>query len=179
MTTYTLATDGPLLVALERAKAMVAATAQWAAISNASKIHFDALPAPASGPTFSKSDLMALRPFCLLWHDVSSGMSLDVASADRVCPHASGKIICQFEIGVPESIAGDNAQIGLWVQRIAGRLARTGESESPGLFDLAATPGYLPIRSIHIDAYERTDPKEATELGDAVCFELHLVWGYR
>lgn len=172
------AVDGPLLHALKRAREMIAATNQWAAIAAENRIYVDALPPADPGPDFTRAQLESLRPFCVLWHDVSGGMSIAVATADRTHPVQSGKIIAQFELNTPAAMIADPNALGEYVQRIAGRLARTGDPDSPGLFDLAAQPNRLPIMRIDIDAYERTDPKEAAELGDAVCFELHLTWGY-
>lgn len=174
-----LADDGPLLIALDAAKRMLAATAQWSAIADASRIHFDALPAPSPGPDYTKAQMIAARPFALMWHELSGGFRLEAATADLRCPIVSGKIVIQIELNVPSEHAANPTALAIWINRLIGKLLRTGESASPGLWDLANTPGYLPVTSIDVDAYMRTTAKEASQVGDAIIFEFQLSWGHR
>jgi len=176
MTALTLAADGPVLIALDAARRMLAATAQWTAIASAGRIHYDALPPPTPGPAYTKPQLIAARPFALLWSDLSSGYKIEAGSQGPGCPVQSGKIICQIELNVPVEHYANPETLSLWANRLLGRIIRTGEPNTPGLWDLSRTASYLPIQSIELHSYERTTKKEATELGDAIIAELSIHW---
>lgn len=175
----TLATEGPLLIALDAARRTLADTGQWSEIADLSRIHYDALPAPEPGPDYTRQQLIAARPFALLWHEVSGGFRLEAQTADLRCPISSGKIICQIEVNVPPDIADNPTAVATWAMRLIGRLLRTDDDDEPGIWDLANTPGYLPVRAIDVDAYVRTGEKEIRDVGDAILFEFCLTWGGR
>lgn len=174
-----LATDGPLLLSLDAAKRILAATAAWTELGGAERIYFDALPPPSPGPDYSRQELIQLRPFALIWHDVSGGYRMEAASADLRCPAQSGKIIVQFEVNTPDDVQNDPTALAIQMNRLIGNLLRTGNPSSPGLWDLAWQPGYLAIRAIEVDGYVRTDDKQIAEVGDAICFEFAITWGNR
>ncbi len=178
-----LSTDGPLLIALDAAKRMLAACDQWQAIAggeaSTERIHYDALPAPDPGPQFTRAQMIAARPFALLWQDISGGYRIESGSATPHCPNQSGKIICQIELNVPAEHAGNPTALADWANRLIGRLIRTGDPEAPGLWDLSRSPGFLPVTAIDVDNYVRTNPKEFRELGDAIIFELAITWSTR
>lgn len=176
MTALTLAADGPVLITLDACRRMLAATAQWAAIASLARIHYDALPASSPGPNYTKAQMISARPFALLWADLSAGYKIESGSQGPNCPNQSGVIICQIELNVPAEHATNPETLSIWANRLLGRIIRTGESATPGLWDLSRTPGYLPIDAIELHSYERTTQKEATELGDAIIAELAVHW---
>jgi hypothetical protein len=177
--TLTLAADGPVLITLDAARRQLAATSQWSTIANSSRIHLDALPPASPGPTYSRAQMIAARPFALLWCDPQSGYRIESGSQGPGCPNQSGMIICQIELNVPVEHTDNPENLALWANRLLGRLIRTGNSETPGLWDLSGSPGYLPIRSIDLHSYARTTKKEAAELGDAIIAELVIGWSTR
>lgn len=171
------AADGPLLTSLAAAKATLAATHQWTQIATADRIYFDALPAPSPGPDYTAAQMIAARPFAIMWHEVSAGFRLDSAAADMHHPLPSGKIITQIELNVPTEHANNPTAVAIWANRTIGRLLRTADDAQPGLWDLANRPGFLPIHSIEVDGYIRTDRKEKVAVGDAIVFEFAINWG--
>jgi len=175
-----LSTDGPLLIALDTARRMLAACDQWSAIAGGEasidRIHYDALPPPSPGPHYTRSQMIAVRPFALLWSDTAAGYQIDSGTTTADSPNQSGRVICQIELNVPAEHATKPHAVATWANRTIGRLVRTGSPAAPGLWDLSRNPGSLPIRQIDVAAYERTTTKESIDLGDAIIFELALHW---
>ncbi|WP_144057924.1 hypothetical protein [Novipirellula maiorica] len=169
----------PLLNALDRARDMLAATAVWQEIADASHIYYDALPPASPGPDYTRTQIENLRPLAILWHEVNGGFRLAVATADACTPIASGRMVIQIELNVPAEHADNPTAVGRWVMDLIGRLIRSYDTNSPGLWELSNRPGYLPLVSIDVDAYIRTSKKEVIALGDAVVFDLTLTWGHQ
>lgn len=172
----TLAADGPLLIVLSKARDMLAATDEWQQISSTAKIHFDALPPPTPGPQYTREQLQQARPFALLWNDDSAGYRIDQGSQGPDCPAQRGRVAIQIQADVPAHFREDPEEVSIWANRMIGRIVRTGDADSPGLWDLSRLPGNLPITMTEVHGYERTTVQERHELGDAIVFELSVVW---
>lgn len=176
-----LLADGPLLLALEAARVMIASTHEWQSVCGepapTHRIYIDALPLADPGPDYSKEQLIALRPFAIIYNTTSGGLSLRAAAANFQNPLRRGVIECQFQVNVPADIAADPNAVGTWARRIAGRIAQTGSDDNPGIAELTMKNGYLPVMEIDVEAFERTDLKEQRQYGDAVIFGITLHWG--
>lgn len=179
--------DGPLLPALNAAKAMlrdcywwrriVSEVSPWSESQAAARIYFDELPSPSPGPDHSKAELMALRPFCLLWADVASGFRMRFDATGSCCVPISGTFVMRLELPVPDALAANPTALAEDLNRKLGRLLRTCNADQPGLAELSGLPGYLPLRELSLRGYIRTDEKAAMELGDAVVAEIEIQWG--
>jgi hypothetical protein len=179
--------DGPLLPALNAAKAMLRDCYWWRRIANesnpwteeqaAARIYFDELAAPSPGPDHTKAELMALRPFCILWADVAAGFRMRFDSTGSCCVPTSGTFVMRIELPVPNNLAADPSALAQDLNRKIGRLLRTCDADQKGLAELSGLPGYLPLRELSLRGYIRTDEKAAIELGDAVVAEIEVQWG--
>lgn len=178
---------GPILSSLDTAKSMLRDCYWWRRILSedspwddataAAHIHFDELPAPTPGPNHSRSQLNALRPFAILWHDLAGGLRLRSDTGGNCCAVITGRVIVRLELGVPANIASDTDAVARWFMRAVGRILKSNDPNKPGLWELSGRAGYLPITEIDVSGYVRTDSKERRELGDAIQIELQIDWG--
>lgn len=179
--------DGPVLDALNAARRMLADCYWWRRIADADSpwdqatalahIHFDGLPPADPGPNHSLAQMTALRPFAIMWTDITGGLRIRNATAGYTCNVPSGRIIAQIELPVPTAIASDPTAVADDISRKIGLILRTGDSDQPGLFELAGRSGYLPLTEVELFGYARTDAKAAEDLGDIVFAELQISWG--
>lgn len=179
--------DGPLLPSLNAAKAMLRDCYWWRRIISevtpmteeqaAARIYFDELPPADPGPDHTREQLVALRPFCLLWADVANGFRLQFDSSGSCCVPSSGTFVFRLELPVPSELALDPTALAIDLNRKIGRLLRTCDADEPGLAELTMGSAYLPIKSLSLRGYVRTDEKAAVELGDAVVAEIEMQWG--
>lgn len=182
-----MSTDADLLDALNAAKTMLANAYYWRRLANENSpwdeatalahIHYDELPLASPGPDHSLAELQALRPFALMWNDISTGMRWRSNGGDFCCAMVNGMTIIQIEMAVPANIATNPRLVAEDVNRKLGRIIRTCDPEKPGILDLSGQAGYLPITECKITGYIRTDRKAALEIGDAVTAEIELTWG--
>jgi hypothetical protein len=78
-----MSSDGDMLAALTAARNQLRDCYWWRRLANPaapwdeataqSRIHYDELPPPSPGPDHSLSELTALRPFAIMWPDLSGG----------------------------------------------------------------------------------------------------------
>lgn len=179
--------DGPLLTALNAARAMLRdcywwrrladETVPWEQAVAESHIHFDGLPPPSSKADHTLAELNNYRPFALMWTEQAAGLRLRNDTAGYCCVKPSGIIIVQIELLVPEGIAQFPTQVCQDVSKKLGRIMQTGDSNQPGLFELSGLAGYLPLIEIQLFGYVRADAKAARDIGDVVVAELQLNWG--
>lgn len=179
--------DGPLLASLNAAKAMLRDCYYWRALKDplaiwdtptaAEHIYFDGLPPASPGPDHSRSELVNLRPFALMWADTAGGLTLRQDATGPNCLLHSGSIIIQIEMNVPADLADDPTALAESLMQSLGRIMKSNDGAKPGLFELSDLAGYLPLRQVKLIGYMRTDAKAAIELGDAVVAELELSWG--
>ncbi len=181
-----MSTDADLLDVLNAAANMIRDAYWWRRIVDennpwdqataAAHIHFDELPEASPGPDHSLVELMAYRPFALVWADVAGGLRWRSDTGDFCCATVSGVCVVQFELAVPSNLTTPRS-VADYVNRTLGRVIRTCDPDKPGILDLSGTAGYLPITDAKISGYIRTDRKTALEIGDAVTAELELTWG--
>jgi hypothetical protein len=179
--------DGPLLPSLNAAKAMLRDCYWWRRIISeaspmteeqaAARIYFDELPPASPGPDHTRDQLVALRPFCLLWADVAAGFRMRFDATGSCCVPVSGTFVFRIELPVPNDLAANPTGLAIDMNRKLGRLLRTCDDDEPGLAELTMLAGYLPIKELSLRGYVRTDAKTAIELGDAVVAEIEMQWG--
>lgn len=153
----------------------------WDDATALAHIHLDELPASTTGPDHSLAELVALRPFALMWADISNGFSWTSGSGDFCCANIAGQIILQLELPIPTNIANDPQAVAVWVNTALGRIIRTDDEAQPGILDLSAKIGpdgpYLPITAAKLTGYIRSEVKDRYDLGDFIRAELELTWG--
>lgn len=182
-----MSADGPVLDALNAARAMLRDCHWWRRVANPDSpwsqataeahIHFDGLPPPVPGPDHSLAQLTQLRPFALMWTEQSAGFRLRNETAGYCCAIPSGMIVVQIEMPVPTAMVNNPTTLAQHLSRLLGLIMRTGNAEQPGLFELSGRAGYLPLTEIQLIGYARTDAKTARDIGDVIVAELQLNWG--
>lgn len=178
--------DGPLLVAVEQMRLMLAATYWWRRIKDESNpwddaealahTHIDAIEPKSNGSDRTAEELSELRPFALFWQAEGDGYELNTRTVGSCCTQPHGHVVCQIEMDVPESMSNNDSELGQHVLKTIGRLILTQDSEKPGLMDLNGQ-GYPFIRRFLNGTYMRSHPEERVNLGDFVLFEFDLYWG--
>jgi hypothetical protein len=195
--------DGPLLSAAAAARAMLAECHEWQQAVSAKplgelnthfpavfpsafsdldahalgRIFYDELPQSETGSDLTREELEALRPFALVWNDVSSGLRISSDAGGNCATLTSGKVIMQIELPTPTVSLSQPNGVGESVMRRYGRILRSNNVAEPGLWELSRNPGYLPLLDTQITGYIRTTEKEQRELGDAVLAEIMIDWG--
>lgn len=185
-----MSSDGDMLAALLAARNSLMDCYWWRRLANPNSpwdqdtakahIHFDELPPPSGGEqVHSKAELLSLRPFAIVWADITGGFRWRTDTADWCCAMVSGVMVMQLEINVPSDLANSPSSLATDLHRKLGRIIRTSDPAEPGLLDLSGQDGYLPIIEAKITGYIRTDRKAAVDIGDAVTAEIELHWGVR
>jgi hypothetical protein len=149
----------------------------WTESQAAARIHYDELPPPSPGPNHAREQLIALRPFCLLWADTAGGFTTTLDAMGGCCSTKSGTFIYQIELPVPSALATTPSALAEHLTQVFGRIMESCDFDKPGMVELSRLPGYLPIKSLALRGYVRTDQKAAIELGDAVVAEIECRWG--
>lgn len=146
------------------------------------RIYFDALPPPA-GPTYTKAELVALRPFALIYMSTSDGVRFAQQSVGSLGGSyaASGTLIVRLERNFPSNVSAEadpGAAADRQFENMLGPLMRSDDWNSPGLLELAGQAGYLVIRELSLMAGPmRCDPKDAVGQGDCQAAFLEVKWG--
>lgn len=150
----------------------------WNEATSQAHIHFDELPPPAANAEIhSRAELVSLRPFAIMWADITGGFRWRTETGDFCCSMVSGVIVMQLELNVPANLAATPTALAEDLYQKFGRIMRTSNANEPGLLDLSGQAGYLPITDARITGYIRTDRKAAIDIGDAVTAEIELRWG--
>ncbi len=67
---------------------------------------FDELSPPANSmAVHSKAEMISLRPFAILWADITGGFRWRADSGDFCCSLVSGVFVMQLELNVPSDLA--------------------------------------------------------------------------
>lgn len=184
--------DGPLINVLDRVEAMLADCYWWRRIEDegspwdastaADHIHQDALPPPA-GDEYTKAELIALRPFALIWNDTDRGYRLSAGGhlAGGQCSIPSGRVVVEIEINTPSAIVNDPNAVGRYAAKTAGRLVWTNDGAKPAIWDLSGGSGesgtYLYVNDLNVMGHYRSDDSHTEQYGDSLLFGFHLDWG--
>jgi len=145
------------------------------------RIYFDALP-PPSGNVYTKAELVALRPFAIVYTSASDGLQFVQESSAALGGSfvAAGALIVRLERNFPDvsAEADPAAAADRQFENFLGPLMRSEDANSPGLLELAGQAGYLVIRQLSLMAGPmRCDPKDVTGLGDHQVAFLEVQWG--
>lgn len=142
------------------------------------KIYFGSLDSPAAGADFhTAAELIALRPYAILWTDESAGLTCDFSAMGgtgyemRV---TRGLVIVRLE---KAAASGSPQEADRSVKNELGLIVKSGDHDNPGLAELSGRPGYAAVRRITIRGPWRCDEDEAQHYGDHVAARLDLEFG--
>lgn len=148
------------------------ATHVWG--SFAATIHHHHLPAPASGIVHTKAELVALRPFALIWTNDRDGIRFVKETAGQnAYSAADGEIVVRIERNTPTGMTP--AEAARDFENLLGRIIK-GTAEQPGLMDLSGDPRYMPIVELTLAEHARTAPEKINDIGDAQRAFLLVTW---
>ena len=150
---------------------MLAATHAWQNLTGTA-IHYNHLPPPANGVSHTLTELIALRPFALIWTaDQGYRIERDTpAGSDSY--GVSGNLMLEIQRNTPN---GENrAEADRSFENLWGRIIATGNVSQPGLMELAGSGSHLPIAAIQHLASESTDPQKMDAIGEAQRVFLHV-----
>jgi hypothetical protein len=168
---------GGLALAEEYLRDMLAACARWQTMCKApgnsaiARAHTfcDWHPKPDNGrATYSKDELVGLRPLAIVWTDENAGYTRTRVGTG--CYAESGILNVQIEANVEPADADDPQQLMRKIKNDIGVLV----SE---LDALAYEPGYIAANVIQARGPWRCERKAATQEGDHVLAFLSLAWG--
>lgn len=174
----TTATSGPMGRARDNFAAMLADCPTFQAWCGAAareqalaRIHFQALPKPASGPTYTLEEMQAYRPMVVLWVEPGpSGFARQVAGQGMVVD--KGEFLATFEEGVPDDLADDPAELETrFLNTIDGIIQDLTNLRWPGAGYLAwiqIEKSEGPIRAMH---------QETVSVGDHQYITLTVTYG--
>lgn len=175
--------DGPLLSVLNVIRQMVADCYWWRRLVDEdnpwddetalARTHIDALPAPASGVDYTQAELSSLRPFAIVYLE----SSMDGFQVRSPCFQVRGHAVINMQVNVPSELADDANALGVHLNKLFGAIARTGNPDQPGLWDLAEAKKCLVVDRLSIDGYYRTEPQDVKKYGDVAMADFHLYWG--
>lgn len=161
---------GPISHAADRLRLTLEACAAFAELS--ATVHMGQLPPPASGTEHPLDELVALRPFALLWTtDTGYKTTRDTTGA---VGRAEGELIIRLERNTPAGETPAEAERS-W-ENLLGRIIQSGDNANPGLVELASDVRYLPIDSVAMIEHSRTDPAHLKAIGDAQRAFLLVNW---
>ena len=173
-----VAPAGPISLAEDYLEATLAGCAAFRTLVAAANpaaaktsIHNDALPAPAAGEGYTKTELQALHPFGLIKTDPEGGYAQGFSSANSDGSHNyrdGGKLILRIyrQVTAGSEIADDERT---WKNTVGQILDQ--------LWALAGQAGYLAITAIAIEGWHRFHPDNEPAMGDVQGVTIGIHWG--
>lgn len=162
---------GPISAIADRLGTMLAACTAWSSLNGT--IYHNHLPDPSNKVSHTAAEIIALRPFALIWTTDDGYRVRRVTSGGGVCHEGSGQLVIRIE---RNATAGETpAELDRSWENIIG-LIISGTQANPGLINLAADPSYLPISSVSLVDHSRTDPAKIKDIGDAQRALLLVEW---
>ena len=175
----TTAASGCITLAEERIRDMLAACTAfqtWVGESTAAAakdhIYYDSVP--QQDYTEDSQPLAwneSIRPFALIWTGYQQGFALNELIG------GSGLVFVRLEQSVPDTSANDWEEADRLFKNTLGSIIHSGDTSSPGLWELSITRQYTQITQIRLEALFRTSPDEYDTYGDAQAAELSIAWG--
>lgn len=176
---------GGISIAEQLLAQTVAACTQWIADTGSadatealSHIYFDALPPSDDGDSFTREELIALRPYCIVATNPENGYSWGRIAAEGW--DDSGSLILIFEYNTPEELAQDNQALMRWFKNKLGNIMRPDDSvltDYVGISQLAHQGAYHASTKIRVGVIGRADQLQYETEGDYVLAMLYVDWG--
>lgn len=136
------------------------------------KIYYESLPPPADKNEHTFAELVAYRPYALVWTVPDSGFALrHDAHSGLFVYNESGLMMIRLIQAVDAGIANDPAEISRQFLNTVGTILDQLAAKAGG-------GGYLAIEEMELDfGPYRGDPDERSTQGDYVGADVKLSWG--
>jgi hypothetical protein len=178
---------GPIALAKSTLRTMLSnchAFQNWDGLSMsaalaADRIYYDALPPPLNNAAeYTRDELIALRPFALIYKTVERGITFRHASSGSRFGHLpSGRLVVELHRNVPIDEQHDPGAADRSFENMVGLLISSSNANQPGLVELSAYGTYLQLGTITDYGPERCDPDAVPSLGDFQSYALFIDWG--
>lgn len=178
---------GTLATVKELARNMLANCHAWRTIDGNSwtveqakaRIYLDAFPVPDDQDTVGNVDRWVnKRPFAVIAKRPMDGIRFRHAASGPTFRYVpSGVLVITIHRTRP---AIDQTDLGAGereLENIVGEIIESGDTNNPGLVELAGTAGYLDVSEIYEDGPYTADPKEVPRIGDVNYHFIELHWG--
>ena len=155
----------------------------WAGAANQAaalaKIHNFDTPEPADdADAHALSYLQTLRPIAVVFTEPQQGLVLTNDSGGASFGyHARGNLVLCFENDITSDQAANLPELDRTIQNAIGRIVQSGDTDNPGLLELAGQAGYLATREVAFYGWFRNDVTEASAAGDYYRVYLDIAWG--
>lgn len=135
------------------------------------RIFDEGIPHPHFGDSHSPDDLVARRPFAILYTEPEEGFVATALAADNGNYFAgSGRLRAELEQDVPTEIAHDKGEADRRFKNIVGQIIDE-------LCERSGWSGFLAFHRVSFSGPGRVEPDERPGLGDGIGCELAFEWG--
>lgn len=153
----------------------------WSVAEARAQIFLDAFPTPTDQDVVGSRDRWtSRRPFATIAKRPADGIRFKHAASGPVFRFIpSGVLIVTIHRTRP---AIDQTDLGAGereLENIVGQIIETGDTNNPGLVELAGQAGYLDLGEIYEDGPYTATAKEVPMLGDVNYHFIELHWGTR
>lgn len=179
--------NGPLIIPITQMRQMLADCYWWRRIVDEDNpwddetalahTHIDAVDSPQDRDEYTDAELVALRPFAIVYQDGGDGFEMVSHVQQYHCHVSKGHVVLHLQLNVPSDLSNDESALGEYLTKTFGKLIKTADSNKPGFMDLAGLNGRMPIRRIVVDAYQRTPENKRITMGDFVMCDIDIYWG--
>lgn len=162
--------EGPIALAETYLGNMVADSARFRTITGASdrttalnRIHFGALPPPAVGGTFTRSELEKYRPYAVIYTDEDEGFRRVLSSvSDHNNYDDHGAVMMVLEMDVAENTRNNPAEVARAFINIMGVLLDE-------MVQMSGQAGYLDVQTMAVEfGPARSHEEDYSKRGDYV-----------
>jgi len=151
----------------------------WDRATALGRIHIDALPRHPANESYTKDELLALRPYAII---EQASFQMDFNYADSCCERPKGMASIGFRVSTPDAMVDDEFALAEYMTKTLDSILRTKDDAKPGLLDLRGSDAdgnsRLQIRRVSQDVtYSRIPREKRTELGDYCVCDFDIGWG--
>lgn len=146
----------------------------WDSEEALAHVWHDRLPPPASNAAeYTSAERAAYLPFCIVSTDPTAGFELETLAAMGEGGHywqGSGVLVAEFYRAAPDPPDDET------FRNFLGALLNSGNTQTPGLVELAATGGYLALTSLRVFGPVISVPEEYPEFGPVQSMMIVAKW---
>lgn len=136
------------------------------------RVYGDQLPKPAVGTEHTLAELVALRPYAIVFIPSHHGWQIERDASGDSCWNSSGIVHCIIQRSVPEVDKDDHAKVDKDFRLIGGDIVSD-------LVGMAEEMQRLAMHKISVSGPYRTKNTELKSIGDAQAYEFMVEWGHR
>lgn len=178
--------DGPLIVAVNQIKELLADAYHWRRIASSTAwddatalahVHIDAIPEPGVLGQYTANQIESLLPFALIKIGGEEGFTIRQRANDPNCAATFGHNILRLVFRVPAEHTNNERALGEYLIKLIGKIVWTNDDQKPGMWDLAGQPDRIHVRELTIGEYFRTPENQRTTQGDLAFCDIDIKWG--